>query len=186
MRLLKGFENAALIGSREITFTIISMTISLVAVFIPIIFMGGMVGRLLNEFAMTISAAVLVSGLVSLTLTPMLCTRLLRRKERHSRFYHATEPFFRGMASRYRAGLEVMLRQRWLALLVLAVCGGLVAVFLRTLPRELAPVEDRGSLRISARGPEGATYAYMDGFMDELGALVAQIVLYSVLSWMLS
>jgi multidrug efflux pump len=137
-------------------------------------FLSGLTGRLFREFGATLAGAVVISSFAALTLTPMLCTRLLRPHARHSRFYRATEPFFRGLARAYRAALGWTMARRWLALPLILLCAALIALFFRVLPAELAPLEDRGSIRISAKGPEGATYAYMDRFMDEMGEVLAR------------
>jgi multidrug efflux pump len=163
---------AGIEGTREIFFAVVATTVALVAVFMPIMFLGGLVGRLFREFGLTLAGAVVISSFVALTLTPMLSTRLLRRHRRHSRFYTATEPFFRGLAAGYRDTLTAMLERRWLAVPVLLGCLGLVALFLGVLSRELAPLEDRSQFSLTVRGPEGATFEYMDRFMDRVNALV--------------
>jgi len=159
-------------GTREIFFAVVATTVALVSVFMPILFLGGMVGRLFREFGLTLAGAVVISSFVALTLTPMLSTRLLKKRARQPWFYRKTEPFFAGLSSSYREVLTGMLRRRWLALPIVIVCMGLVALFIEILPRELAPLEDRGSISIFTRGPEGATFAYMDHFMDRLNALI--------------
>jgi len=168
--------HAGVVGTREIFFAVIATTLALVAVLLPVMFLGGLTGRLFREFGATLAGAVVISSFVALTLTPMLATRLLRPHQKHSPFYRATEPFFRGMASAYRGALETMMARRWLALPIIAACTGLILLFFALIPSELAPLEDRGSIRISAKGPEGATYAYMDQFMDDLGAMVSDKV----------
>ena len=136
---------AALTGSREIGFTILSMTLSLAAVFIPVLFMGGILGRLLHEFAVTIVAAILVSGLVSLTLTPMLCSRFLRppREERHGRLYAVTERFFQGMLAIYDRTLQWVLRHRRstmiVSLLLLLLTGVSVLGHAHGFPAQRGP-----------------------------------------------
>src|SRR5215475_8724758 len=138
---------AALKGSREIGFTILSMTISLAAVFIPVLFMGGVVGRLLNEFAVVIGVAVLVSGLVSLTLTPMLCSRFLRPPHSGgSRLYRASERFFDGMLRVYDGSLRWVLRHRWTMVVSLVLTFGLTVVFFRVIPKGFIPTEDNGTI----------------------------------------
>jgi len=159
-------------GTREIFFAVVATTVALVSVFMPILFLGGMVGRLFREFGLTLAGAVVISSFVALTLTPMLSTRLLKKRARQPWFYRKTEPFFAGLSSSYREVLTGMLRRRWLALPIVIVCMGVVALFIEILPRELAPLEDRGSISIFTRGPEGATFAYMDHFMDRLNALI--------------
>ncbi|MCD4747846.1 MAG: efflux RND transporter permease subunit, partial [Thermoanaerobaculales bacterium] len=163
-------------GTREIFFAVVATTVALVAVFMPILFLGGLVGRLFREFGLTLAGAVVISSFVALTLTPMLATRLLKKRAQQPWLYRVTEPFFSGLASTYRAVLTDMLRRRWLALPILLVCFGLVALLLEVLPRELAPLEDRSSISLSARGPEGATFAFMDSFMDRLNALILEEV----------
>ncbi len=166
-------RNAGVEGTKEIFFAVVATTVALVAVFLPILFLGGLVGRLFREFGVTLAGAVIISSFVALTLTPMLSTRLLKKRAVQPRLYRMTEPFFSSLVADYRQWLTRLLRSRWLALPILLACLGLVALFLNVLPRELAPLEDRNSIRISSRGPEGATFAYMDRFMDRLNALIA-------------
>jgi HAE1 family hydrophobic/amphiphilic exporter-1 len=138
---------AALRGAREIGFTILSMTISLAAVFIPVLFMGGVVGRLLKEFAITIGAAVLVSGLVSLTLTPMLCSRFLEPPaRRHNRLYQASERFFDAMLRTYDTSLRWALRHRRTTMAVLLLTFVLTAYLFARIPKGFIPTEDNGTI----------------------------------------
>jgi len=138
---------AALKGSREIGFTIVSMTISLAAVFIPVLFMGGVVGRLLNEFAVVIGVAVLISGVVSLTLTPMLCSRFLRPPHAGgSRLYRASERFFDAMLATYDRSLRVVLRYRRTTMAVLLLTFGLTAYLFVAIPKGFIPTEDNGTI----------------------------------------
>jgi len=167
---------AGVTGTREIFFAVIATTVALVAVLLPVMFLGGLTGRLFREFGATLAGAVVISSFVALTLTPMLSTRLLRGHSGHSRFYHLTEPAFRAMTGSYRGALEWTMARRWMALPLIGVCAALIFLFVRLLPSELSPLEDRSTIRISAKGPEGVTYAYMDDFMDRLGALVAKEV----------
>ena len=163
---------AGVVGTREIFFAVIATTLSLVAVLMPVMFLSGLTGRLFREFGATLAGAVIISAFVALTLTPMLCTRMLRRHEGHSRFYRATEPLFRALIEGYRRTLERMMNRRWLALPLIAACVGLGLLFFRLLPAELAPLEDRSLIRMSARGPEGVTYGHMAAVMDDLAARV--------------
>ena len=163
---------AGIEGTREIFLAVVATTLALVAVFMPIMFLGGLVGRLFREFGLTLAGAVLISSFVALTLTPMLSTRLLKRRSRQPHLHQATEPFFRALAGSYRSALTGILQRRWLALPILAACLGLVVLLLEVLPRELAPLEDRSAISLTARGPEGATFEYMDRFMDRVNALV--------------
>jgi hydrophobic/amphiphilic exporter-1 (mainly G- bacteria), HAE1 family len=139
---------AALKGSREIGFTIISMTLSLAAVFIPVLFLGGILGRLLHEFAVTIATAVLVSGFVSLTLTPMLCSRFVRppAQEKHGRFYAATQRFFDGMLALYKSSLELVLRHRPLTMAVSLLVLLATAYLFVIIPKGFFPSEDTGQI----------------------------------------
>jgi len=164
---------AGIEGTREIFFAVIATTLALVAVFLPILFLGGLTGRLFREFGVTLAGAVVISSFVALTLTPMLSSRFLKKRAVEPRLYRATEPFFRGLQRGYRRSLEGFLTRRWLALPVLAACGALIFLFSETLPQELAPLEDRGTLRLSSRAPEGATFSYMDRFTDDLVAMIA-------------
>ncbi|MFI5338981.1 MAG: efflux RND transporter permease subunit [Candidatus Methylomirabilales bacterium] len=144
----EGAYEAALIGSREIGFTILSMTLSLAAVFIPVLFMGGIVGRLLHEFAVTVSAAILVSGFVSLTLTPMLCSRFLRppAEAHHGRIYAVSERFFQGMLSTYRWTLERCLAHRPAVMVVLVLTLFVTGFLFWVVPKGFIPSEDTGQI----------------------------------------
>ena len=169
-------HTAGIEGTKEIFFAVVATTVALVSVFMPILFLGGLVGRLFREFGLTLAGAVIISSFVALTLTPMLATRLLKKRERQPWLYRSTEPFFRGLVADYRERLTGLLDRRWLAFPVVLVCFGLAALFLNVLPRELAPLEDRSEISLSVRGPEGATFAYMDRFMDRLNGLIAEEV----------
>ncbi|MDL2718396.1 MAG: efflux RND transporter permease subunit [Acidobacteriota bacterium] len=156
---------ASLRGSREIGFTILSMTISLVAVFIPVLFMGGLLGRLFQEFAVTISAAILVSGFVSLTLTPMLCSRLLKNEEpgagAHGRIASRLERFFNRILHAYERTLHVVLRHRRVTLAALVLMAVLAAFLFWVAPKGFIPNEDIGMLRASTEGLQGTSYQDM-------------------------
>ncbi len=167
---------AGIVGTREIFFAVIATTLALVSVLMPILFLSGLTGRLFREFGATLAGAVVISSFIALTLTPMLSTRLLKRRQKHSALYEWTEPGFRALNAWYRGNLEAFLRRRWLAFPLIAACTALIWLFFSALPEELAPLEDRGSVRISVKGPEGATYAYMDRFMDDLGTEIAEVV----------
>jgi hydrophobic/amphiphilic exporter-1 (mainly G- bacteria), HAE1 family len=154
---------AALRGSKEISFTIVSMTLSLAAVFIPVLFMSGLVGRLLHEFAVTIGAAILVSGFVSLSLTPMLCSRFLRPhgEDKHGRLWRITEGFFDGMLRFYDRTLQFTLRHRAATMAVsLIVLVATVQMF-RTIPKGFLPDEDQGFIFVFTEGPQGISYDSM-------------------------
>jgi HAE1 family hydrophobic/amphiphilic exporter-1 len=166
---------AALNGSKEIGFTIISMTLSLAAVFIPILFMGGIVGRLLHEFAVTIGVAILVSGFVSLTLTPMLCSRFLRpsKEAHHGRIYGWTERFFDGMLRSYDWTLQKTLRHRF-ATFTVSIVVLLGTVYLFTLaPKGFLPDEDTGQIFIFTEGPQDVSFDSMVRHQQALNGIVA-------------
>jgi HAE1 family hydrophobic/amphiphilic exporter-1 len=169
-------HTASLRGAREIGFTILSMTISLVAVFIPVLFMGGMLGRLLHEFAVTISVAILISGVVSLTLTPMLCSRFLRspKQEQHGALYNFMERFFDGWLRLYERSLSAVLRYRR-ATLLFTVATTFVAVWLFTrMPMGLLPPDDIGALRGISEGAQGASFEEMKRNQLKLVDIVLQ------------
>ena len=159
---------AAIEGSNEIFFVVISTSITLAAVFLPIIFLEGFVGRLFREFGIVVSSAVLISAFVSLTLTPMLNARLLRRNDKKNRFYTMTEPFFVNLVSSYRNSLEKFLKRRWLAFLIILGAIGMIFGIGMLIPSELAPLDDRGWFRIAVTAPEGASYEYTDNFILKL------------------
>ncbi|MGO8760693.1 MAG: efflux RND transporter permease subunit [Desulfobaccales bacterium] len=154
---------AALTGSREIGFTILSMTLSLAAVFIPVFFLGGILGRLLHEFAVTIAAAILVSGLVSLTLTPMLCSRFLKppREEHHGHLYAITERFFAGMLRLYDVTLQWVLKRRRATMIVMLLLLILTLVLFGMIPKGFLPNEDQGTIFAFTEAAEGISYDAM-------------------------
>ncbi len=163
-------------GSSEVYFAIIATTVALVAVFLPVIFLQGITGRLFKEFGIVLSGSVIISSFVALTLTPMMCTRIFRQHQHHSRFYQATEPFFRTMADRYRDLLAGFLERRWMAFAVVGGAFVLIAVVGMSLQSELAPLEDRGRMRVNVTGPEGSSFEYMDAYMAELVAKAERTV----------
>lgn len=163
---------AALEGSREIFFAVISTSVTLAAVFLPVIFLQGFVGQLFREFGIVIAAAVLISAFVSLSLTPMLNARLIRKKHKHSRLYELTEPYFERMNGSYERALAWFMRRRWLATAVIALSLGLIAGGGALLQSELAPLDDRSMLRLSITAPEGASFEYTDAFMSRVVEMV--------------
>lgn len=154
---------AALKGSREIGFTIISMTASLVAVFIPVLFMGGIVGRILNEFAVSIAAAILVSGFVSLSLTPMLCGLFLKPhdQERHGRLFNASEKVFTALQDLYRVTLAFTLRHKLITISIFFITVGLTVYLFREIPKGFLPSEDRGMIFGQTEAAQGTSYESM-------------------------
>ncbi|MEO1083931.1 MAG: efflux RND transporter permease subunit [Acidobacteriota bacterium] len=167
---------AGIDGTREIFFAVIATTLALVAVFLPILFLGGLTGRLFREFGVTIAGAVLISSFAALTLTPMLCTRLLKQRQRQPWIYRTTEPFFRALTAAYRTSLGGFLKVRWVAVPVLLGALGGAWWLAQELPRELAPMEDRGSIRIVASAPEGASFDYMDAYVEDMVAMLQEEV----------
>lgn len=161
-------KEAAIKGSEEILMAVISTTIVLAAVFLPVVFLTGITGRLFREFGIVVAGSVLISAFVSLTLTPMMCSVLLKRQEKHNWFYRKTEPFFEKLISGYQESLQTFLRNRWLAWLVVAGTGVGIWFFMSAIPSELAPVEDRSRVNINATGPEGASFEYMDAYMNQI------------------
>ena len=170
-----GSLEAALVGSREIGFTIISMTVSLVAVFIPIMFMGGMIGRLLNEFAITIAAAILVSGLVSLTLTPMLCSRFLRGSHEvsHGRMYRWSEAVFDGMLWCYDKGLVWCLRHHFLVFLSFLASIAATVYLYQNIQKDFLPPEDTGRLLARTQAGIDSSYDALLGYQERVAQLAA-------------
>lgn len=168
---------AAIKGSNEIFFAVISISITLAAVFLPIIFLEGFVGRLFREFGIVIGAAVLVSAFVSLTLTPMLNAYLMKGgKQKRSKFYQMTEPFFQNLNKGYANSLTAFMKRKWLSFPILIGCLGLILLFYKILPKETAPYDDRSMIRISVQGQEGASYEYMDRYMQELSQLISDSI----------
>jgi HAE1 family hydrophobic/amphiphilic exporter-1 len=167
---------AAFKGSREIAFTIVSMTISLVAVFIPILFMGGIVGRLLHEFAITISVAILLSGFVSLTLTPMMCSRFLKSYEEgpHGWMYNLLERFFDGMLAVYAWTLRLSLRFRLLTVLTMIPLIALTAYMFRVMPKGFMPSEDLSQIVAITEAQEGISFHDMVRHQQKVAAMVAE------------
>ncbi len=159
-------------GSKEIFFAILSTTVTLAAVFLPIIFLQGLTGKLFREFGVVMAGAVLISAFVSLTLTPMLASHWLKHREHHNRFYMATEPFFVGLIGAYNRSLGAFLKRRWLAFIVMAIAIGIAVWLMPKIPGELAPMEDKGRLSISATAPEGVAFEKMDAYMQKLVAIV--------------
>jgi multidrug efflux pump len=167
---------AAFKGSKEIYFAVISTTIAIAAVFLPILFLEGLTGKLFQEFGVVIAGSVLVSAFVALTLTPMMCSRLLKSHQKHSWFYLKTEPFFVAFTKGYRDWLTGFLRIRWMGIVIILVMGALIFIVGSSLKSELAPLEDRSNIRIQASAPEGATFEYMQKYMDDLSKMIMDSV----------
>jgi len=169
---------AAYLGIQEILFAIISTTITLAVVFLPIMFLQGLTGRLFREFAIVVAGSVLISGFVALTLSPMMGSRILRRQRNLNVnwFFRITEPFFLELNRRYRYSLAAFIKQRWLVfpIIILVLC--FIVLLGRSLHSELAPYEDRSNIRIPTLAPEGSSYEYMEKYMDALSLYVADSI----------
>lgn len=159
---------AGIIGTREIFMAIIATTLTLISVFTPILFMEGVTGRLFREFGVVLMAAVIISSFVALTLTPMLATKFLTLESSKSRFYERTEPYFKKMTDAYRRSLESFMKVRHYAFWILGGVSVLLLGLFTLLSEEVAPLEDRSTLNITATAPEGSTFFYMDRVMDEI------------------
>lgn len=169
-------KQAGIVGANEIFFAVIATTIALVAVFFPIVFLQGITGRLFREFAVVIAGAVVVSSFVALTFTPMISTKLLKRNATDNRFYRWSEPFFRGLNNLYGRGLDVFLRYRWMAILILIGSGVAISFLWPAIPSEMAPLEDRSRVNISSTAPEGTSFDYMARYSDEISKLIDSLV----------
>jgi len=167
---------AGLAGSKEIYFAIISTTITLISVFFPIIFLQGITGRLFREFAIVMAGAVAISAFLALSLTPMVSTKLLRKEKRHGWFYDKTEKFFIKLNEGYRNWLDSFLKKRYFAIIIVTVAIGLVFVLFKTIPAEMAPLEDRSQISIRATVPEGSTYEFTLNYVEDLAKTIEQKV----------
>jgi multidrug efflux pump len=168
-------REAAFKGSEEIFFAIVSTTVTLVAVFLPIMFLQGLTGRLFREFGVVVAGAVLVSAFVSLTLTPMMSSRLLRSGDHEKGLYKWTEGFFVGMSKWYGKGLNLFFKVRWLAVIIMIISSWMIYQLGSKLPTELAPLEDKGRLSVNATAPEGTSFEFMNNFLSKVIADVEQI-----------
>jgi len=167
---------AAVHGTKEIFFAIIATTITLAVVFLPLLFMGGLSGRLFREFGVTVAGAVMISAVIALTLTPMLSARILKRHAQRGWLFRKTEPFFVGLDTSYAAGLRRFLAHPWISILILGGTCGLIYLLAQQLPKELAPLEDRGRVWLRATSQEGTGFDYMASFMDDVAKLASEHV----------
>jgi len=163
-------------GSAEIFFAIISTTIALASVFLPVIFLQGLTGRLFREFGIVIAGSVIISAFVALTLTPMLSSKILKQREKHSWFYYKTEPFFVKMNNAYANYLNSFMNKRWLAIIIMAASIVMIYAFFSLLPSEIAPLEDRSRLSLNVTAPEGTSFEYMNNIIDQLVDVVQDSV----------
>jgi hydrophobe/amphiphile efflux-1 (HAE1) family protein len=172
-RIEKGMDKwtAAFEGTREIFFAVVSTSLTLAIVFIPVIFLQGFTGRLFREFGIVVASAVLISALVSLTLTPVLNVKLGGSASHHSRFYEATEPFFQKTENKYRRLLSFFIINKWISFLMLGVCILLIFIFSKTLKSELAPLEDHSYIRTSITAPEGTEYTTTSAISDRIAKI---------------
>ncbi len=167
---------AGIKGTSEIFFAVISTTVALASVFLPIMFLQGITGRLFVEFGVVIAGSVIISSFVALTLTPMLSSRILKQKEKHSWFYYKTEPFFKWMESSYKNTLDSFMRKRWLAFVIMIISGLMIYFIGASLESEIAPIEDRGEVRIQSTMPEGTSYEMMDNYIMNMTRVVQDAV----------
>jgi multidrug efflux pump len=159
-------------GSEEIFFAVVSTSITLAIVFLPIIFLSGFTGKLFREFAIVVAGSVLISAFVSLSLTPVLNVKLVRKNHKKSKFYEKSEPFFEAMNNWYSNTLHSFMKNRWVAFPIILACLLIIIFIGGSLQRELAPLEDKSLLRVIVTGPEGASYNFTDAYMDSVSNLV--------------
>ncbi|MDR3250900.1 MAG: efflux RND transporter permease subunit [Tannerella sp.] len=177
VRIEKGMKpiDAGIEGSKEIFFAVISTTVTLIAVFIPIVFMEGMTGRLFKEFSVVIAGSVAISSFAALTFTPMLATKLLKRREKKNWFYQKTEPVFEGLNNFYSRTLNSFLKRKWTSIITVLVLIAAIVVLWQRIPSELSPLEDRSQITINIRGPEGTTYEFIRDFSEKVEQLADSI-----------
>ena len=167
---------AALEGSKEIYFAIIATTITLIAVFFPIVFLSGITGRLFREFAIVMAGAVGISAFLALSLTPMVSSKMLRHDTKHSWFYRKTEKFFDKLNDLYKSGLSTFLDNRRVTFLILVVAVGLIFFLWKAIPAEMAPLEDRSQISVNTIAQEGATYEFNLDYIDDVAKTVTDLV----------
>ncbi|WP_446787990.1 efflux RND transporter permease subunit [Macellibacteroides fermentans] len=177
VRIEKGMKpiEAGIEGSKEIFFAVVSTTITLISVFLPIVFMEGMTGRLFKEFSIVIAGSVGISSIVALTFTPMLATKLLKHREKKNLFYRKTEPFFEGMNRIYSNSLSWVLKHRVWSLPVVAILFISIGFLWKNIPTELSPMEDRSMVTVNLRGPEGATFEFIRDYADRIEFLADSV-----------
>lgn len=163
---------AGIKGSKEIFFAVVSTTITLVAVFFPIVFLEGMTGRLFREFSIVVSGAVIISSFVALTFTPMMSSKLLKHREQHNWFYRKTEPFFEMLNAIYEKALRGFLSLKWITFPVVLLTLGLIVLLWKNIPAEMAPLEDRSQITVRTTAPEGATYEFIRDYTENISDIV--------------
>jgi multidrug efflux pump len=169
-------KEAGIEGSKEIFFAVVSTTITLVSVFLPIVFMEGMTGRLFKEFSIVIAGAVMISSIVALTFTPMFATKILKRREKKTWLVRKTEPFFAGMNRVYANSLSVFLNHRIWAIPIIAILFGSIFFYWGKIPSELSPLEDRSMISINMRAPEGTTFEFYRDYAIQIEQIVDSVV----------
>lgn len=167
---------AGIKGANEIFFAIIATTITLIAVFFPIVFLEGMTGRLFREFSIVIAGAVAISSFVALTLTPMLSTKILKTHQKRSKAYNWSEKFFVKLNRGYQSSLESILNRKYISLIILVVSTGTIFILWKNIPAEMAPLEDRSQLNIRTTMPEGSTYEFTETYIEDIVSLVERTV----------
>ncbi|MGL5318395.1 MAG: efflux RND transporter permease subunit [Bacteroidales bacterium] len=178
VRIERGMKpiDAGIEGSKEIFFAVISTTITLVAVFLPIVFLDGMTGRLFKEFSLVIAGSVIISSFVALTFTPMFATKILKRREKKNKFYTLTEPFFEWLNNAYSSSLATFLKHKIAAIPLVLLLSGLIFWLWGKIPSELSPMEDRSQIVVALRAPEGTTFEFMRDYADEVAGVVDSLV----------
>lgn len=177
-------KQAGIEGSKEIFFAVISTTVSVVAVFFPIVFLEGMTGRLFREFSIVIAGAVLISAFVALTFTPMLATKLLKKKDQAGWFYRKTDPFFQWLTKAYDNGLQHFLKHKIIIwpIIILTLAG--IGYLISAIPSEMAPLEDRSQITIRTSGPEGSTYEFNRNYTEKIGVIADSVAPERLISTM--
>ena len=168
-------DEASIVGSKEIFFAVISTTITLVAIFFPIVFLEGMTGRLFREFSIVISGAVIISSFAALSFVPMLSSKMLVRRQKKNKFYEKTEVIFDGLNRFYNKSLRLFLRRKWLVLPVVVVSAIFIVIFWKTIPAEMAPLEDRSMVMVRSSAPEGATYEFIRDYTEHISEIADSI-----------
>lgn len=178
VRIERGMNprEAGIEGSKEIFFAVLSTTITLIAVFIPIVFMEGMTGRLFREFSVVIAGSVAISSFVALTFTPMLATKMLKKREQQNWLYRKTDPFFVWLNHIYEKGLDYFLDKKWLSFPIVILLIAAIGYYWQKIPSELAPLEDRSMISVNLRGPEGTTFEFIRDFADRIEFVTDSVV----------
>lgn len=168
-------EEASIMGSKEIFFAVISTTITLVAIFIPIVFLEGMTGRLFREFSIVISGAVIISSFVALSFVPMLSSKMLVKRRKKSKLYEKTEVYFEGINRFYDGSLRAFLRNKWLVIPVIAISALFIVILWNRIPAEMAPLEDRSVVMVRSSAPEGATFEFVRDYTDRISQIADSV-----------